>query len=40
MKTNIVVDILTPLPYLAKFRVLSYGPKCCWTIKLQDSLKV
>ena len=27
------------IPYLAKFWFLSYGPKCCWPIKLQGSLK-
>ena len=36
MKTNIAVDISPP--YLAKFWVLSYGPKCCQPINLQDSL--
>ena len=36
-KTNIVIDIWPT--YVAKFRVLSYGPKCCQPIKLQDSLK-
>ena len=35
----IVIDILPPIPYLAKFWFLSYGPKCCQSIKLQDSLK-
>ena len=39
MKTNIVIDISPSIPYLAKFLFLSYGPKCCWPIKLQDSLK-
>ena len=39
MKTNIVIDILPSISYLAKFRFSSYGPKCCWPIKLQDSLK-
>ena len=45
METNIVVDILPPIPYLAKFWFLvkfwflSYGPKWCQPIKLQDSLK-
>ena len=37
MKYNIFVDIVPP--YLAKFWVSSYGPKCCQSIKLQDSLK-
>ena len=39
MKTNIVIDILALIPYLAKFWFSSYGPKYCWPIKLQDSLK-
>ena len=39
MKTNIVIDISLPIPYLVKFWVSSYGPKCCQPIKLQDSLK-
>ena len=37
MKYNIFVD--TVPPYLAKFWVSSYGPECCQSIKLQDSLK-
>ena len=39
MKTNIVVHILLPIPYLTKFWVSSYGPKFCQPIKLQYSLK-
>ena len=39
MKTNIVVDISPPIPYLAKFWFSSYGPKCYQPIKLQNSLK-
>ena len=39
MKTNIVVDISPPVPYLAKFWFSSYEPKCCQPIKLQNSLK-
>ena len=39
METDIVVDIPPPIPYLSKFWFLSYGPKCCQPIKLQDSLK-
>ena len=39
MKTNIVIDISSPILYLAKFCFSSYGPKCCQPIKLQDSLK-
>ena len=37
MKTNIVIDISPS--YLAKFWILSNVPKCCQSIKLQDSLK-
>ena len=36
MKTKIVID--NSPPYLAKFWVSSYGPKCCQPINLQDSL--
>ena len=39
MKTSVVVDISSPVPYLAKCWVSSYGPKCCQHIKLHDSLK-
>ena len=39
METNIVVDISPPILYLARFWFLSYGPKCCQPVKLQDSLK-
>ena len=39
MKTNIVIDISLPIPYLAKFWFSSYGPKCCQPIKLQVFLK-
>ena len=39
MKTNIVIDISPSILYLAKFWFSSYGPKSCWPIKLQDSLK-
>ena len=39
MNTNIVIDISPPIPYLSKFLFLSYGPKCCQPVKLQDSLK-
>ena len=39
METNIVVGNSPPIPYLAKFWFLSYGPNCCKPIKLQDSLK-
>ena len=38
MKTNIVIDISPPMLYLAKFWFSVYRPKCCWPIKLQDSL--
>ena len=36
MDTNIVVDISPPIPYLANFWFLSYGPKCYQPIKLQN----
>ena len=39
MKTNIVIGISPPAPYLAELWSSSYGPKCCQPIKLQDSLK-
>ena len=39
MKTNIVIDISTPIPYLTKFWVSHYGPKCYQPMKLQVSLK-
>ena len=39
MKNNIVVDISPVIPHLEKFWFSSYGPKCCQSIKLQDSLK-
>ena len=39
MKTNIFTDISPPMSYLPKFWLLSYRPKRCWPIKLQDSLK-
>ena len=39
MKTIIVIDISPSIRYLAKFWFSSYGPKCCWPIELQDSLK-
>ena len=38
MKTSII-DISPPITYLAKFWFSIYGPKCCWPIELQDSLK-
>ena len=41
MKTSVAID-LSPqirISYLAKFWFSSYGPKCSWPIKLQDSLK-
>ena len=34
IKTNIVMDISSPIPYLVKFWISSYEP-----VKLQDSLK-
>ena len=39
MKSNIVIVISSLFPYLAKFCFSSYGPKCCWPIKMQVSLK-
>ena len=39
MKTNIVIDILPLILYMAKFWLSSYGSKRCQPIKLQDSLK-
>ena len=39
MKTNIVIDISPPIPYVAKCWFSSYGPKCGWPIKLQVSVK-
>ena len=39
MKSNIVNDISPPIPYLAKLWFSICGLKCCWLIKLQDSLK-
>ena len=38
MKTNIVIDISSPIPYLTNFWFLSYEPKCCWPVKLKNSL--
>ena len=38
MKTN-VINILSAISYLAKSWSSCYGSKCCWPIKLQDSLK-
>ena len=35
MKTNIVIDISPPIPYLEKFWFLRYRPKCLRPIKLQ-----
>ena len=39
MKANFVIDVSPPIPYLAKFLVSRYGPKCGQSIKLEDSLK-
>ena len=33
------IDISPPIPYMVKLWFLSYGPKCCWSVKLLDSLK-
>lgn len=34
-----IVDISQLIPYLAKFWFSSFLAKCCWSIKLQHSLK-
>ena len=39
MKTNILTDILPPIPYLVKLWVSCYWPECCQSIKLQDFSK-
>ena len=39
METNIVADISTTIPYLAKFWFSSYWPKYSHPAKLQNSLK-
>ena len=39
MKNNFVIDISLPIPYLAKFWLSTYGPKCCQPTKWEDSLK-
>ena len=39
MEINIVIDISPPMQCLEKFWVSNYGPKCCQSIQLQDSLK-
>ena len=39
MKTNTVTNTSPSIPYLAKFWVSSYEPKCCQPIKLHNSLK-
>ena len=36
---KIVIDISLPVPYLVKFWFTNYGPKWCWPVKFQDSLK-
>ena len=36
---NIVIDISPVISCLEKFWFSSYGSKCCWLTKLQDSLK-
>ena len=36
---NIIIDISPPISCLAKFWFSSHVSKCCWPIKLQDSLK-
>ena len=37
MKTNIVIDVSLPIPYLAIFWFSSNEPRSCQAIKLQDS---
>ena len=37
MENSIVIDFLSPIPYLAKSWFSSSGPKCYWAIKLHDS---
>ena len=39
LKWKLVIDISPSNSYMIKFWVLSYRPKCCWSIKWQDSLK-
>ena len=39
MKANFIIGISPPIPYPTKFWFSSYRPKCCWPVKLQDSLK-
>ena len=39
MKPNLVIAILPPIPFLAKFWFLSYGPSCCLSVKLGDPFK-
>ena len=39
MKTDFVIDISPPVPYLTKFWFASYVPKCSRPIRFQDSLK-
>ena len=40
MKTNIVIEILSPIPYLAKLWFSSYGPKCCWAVKNNNKFAI
>ena len=39
IKTSIVIDISPHITYLVKFWFSIYELKCCWIVKLQDSLK-
>ena len=39
MKANVVIDISSPILYMAKFWFTSCGAKYCQPIKLQDPLK-
>ena len=39
MNFDIFIHISPPIPYPVEYWFLSYLPKCCWPIKLKDSLK-
>ena len=39
LKWKLILLLIFSPKHLAKFRVSSYGPKCCEPIKLQESLK-
>ena len=40
MKTNIVIKISSPIPYIAKFWFSSYGPKCSHTNQIAVFFKM